>query len=369
MKTPRPPLIEYVAASATVQRFLPYIGLDPHQFVLFLRLLRTLSERREFMGNLGVDRFALSLMAASAAVFMGVPMGLFALAQPPVAVFLLINLAAVSGLLLLLVLQEAANTLFNPVEVSVLAHQPVDPPTLVAARITHVLVIVWYLVPALTLPAALCGLMLKEARWTYPLTHFGAGLLTGLFVAFLVCAFYGWLFRFVPASRLKSVTLWLQVLVFGSLPAMGALIGAGMKSLRNLSLGLTGWSWMPLVWFVAIGLLGSRGAPPSMSWQGLLAIALTTVVIWLGLRSFSGSYLQESADMIRGSSRLRRGKDAAECPSARRSVHHRITGRRGRIQLCEQTDDAGLAVPAHGVSHGALHGNVFRIFFARKGKP
>jgi ABC-2 type transport system permease protein len=304
MKTPRPPLIECGAASAAVQRFLRYIGLDPHQFVLFLRLLRTLSERGEFMGNLGVDRFALSLMTALAAVFFGVPMGLLALAQLPAAVFLLVNLSAVSCLLLLLILPEAANTLFNPVEISVLAHQPVDPPTFVAAKITHVLVIVCYLVPALTLPPALCGLMLKEARWMYPLTHLAAGLLAGLFVAFLVCASYGWLFRFVPASRLKSVTLWLQILVFGSLPAMGALIGAAVKSLRNLNLVLAGWSWLPLVWFVAIGLLGSRGAPPSMSWQGLLAIVLTAAVIWLGLRSFSGTYLQETAGMIRGPSRL-----------------------------------------------------------------
>jgi len=306
MKTPRPPLTEYIAATTAAQRLLRYTGLDPEQFVLLLRLLRTLSERQEFMGNLGVDRFALSLMAGGVAVFIGVPMGLLALSQLPAAVFLLVNLAAVSCLLLLLILQEAANTLFNPVEVSVLAHQPIDPPTLIAARITHVLLIVWYLVPALTLPAALGGLMLKDARWTYPLTHFGAGLLAGLFVAFFVCALYGWLFRFVPASRLKSVTLWMQALVFGALPAAGALVGAGLRSLRNLNLGLAGWSWMPLLWFVAIGLLGSRAALPSMGWQGLLAILLTAAVIWLGLRSLSGGYIQESADMIRGS--LRKGK-------------------------------------------------------------
>jgi hypothetical protein len=60
---------------------------------------------------------------------------------------------------------------------------------------------------------------------------------------------------------------------------------------------------MPLVWFVAVGLLGSRGTPPSMSWQGIPALVVTAAVIWLGLRSFSGRYLQESAGMIRGASK------------------------------------------------------------------
>lgn len=234
-------------------------------------------------------------------------MGLLALLHIPTAAFLSINLTVVGVMLLMIVLPEAANTLYNPVEVSILAHQPIHPPTLIAARITHVLVIVLYLVPALTLPSAVSGLLLKDTRWIYPLTHFAAGLLLGVFVTFMICGLYGWLFRFVPAGRLKSVVLWLQALSFGIFPLMGMLIGTALESVRGLNPNLAGWSWLPPIWFLSIGLLGSRGAALSLSWLGLPALALTSAAIWLGLRGFSGRYLQESAGMIR--QRSDRGKE------------------------------------------------------------
>jgi hypothetical protein len=57
---------EQLAARGPAQRFLRGMGLDSRQFVLFLRLFRTLSERQELMGIIGVSRFNVSFLALCA---------------------------------------------------------------------------------------------------------------------------------------------------------------------------------------------------------------------------------------------------------------------------------------------------------------
>jgi hypothetical protein len=298
MEAPRP-MLERIAGFPVVQRLLSAVGIEPQQFRLFLRLLRTLSERQEFMGNLGVNRFAIAYLALFYLIFIGLPMGLMVLARFATPVYLLINLTVTTIFVLLLIVMEAPNTLFNPTEASALAHQPVHAFSYVAAKITHLLLIVLYLVPALAGPAALCGIFLKDARWFYPVTHFAAALFAGLFTAFLVCALCGWLFRVFPPSRLKNVSLWLQLLGFAAMPALGGIIGGLVASLHRAQFDVSRWAWFPLSWFVEVGLLGTRVGARQLGWLGLLSMVLTAVVIWLGLRGFSKEYLQRVPAMLR----------------------------------------------------------------------
>jgi len=307
MKEPPLPMLERIARLRVLQRLLSAVGVEPRQFQLFLRLLRTLSERQEFMGNLGVNRFAIAYLALFYLIFIGLPMGLMVLARFATPVYLLVNLTVTTIFVLLLTVMEAPNTLFNPTEASVLAHQPVHAFTYVAAKITHLLLVVLYLVPALAGPAALCGIFLKDARWFYPVTHFAAALLAGLFTAFLVCALCGWLFRVFPPSRLKNVSLWLQVLAFAAMPALGGIIGGLVASLHRAQFDVSRWAWLPLSWFVEFGLLGTRVGARQLGWLGTLSIVLTAGVIWFGLRGFSKEYLQQMPGMIREhSGRVRR---------------------------------------------------------------
>lgn len=306
MKDGRAPLVERFAGYSAVQRLLSSFGLDSQQFLLFLRLLRTLSERQEFMGNLGVDRFLLAYLALFYAFLVGVPLGLLVFLRLSAPLYLLCDLIVTFVLILMMVVAEAANTLYNPVEASVLAHQPVHSLTYAAAKITHVLMIVLYLVPALSVPPALMGLLLEGASWSWPVTHFTAALFTGLLSAFLVCALYGWLFRLLPPTWLKAVSLWLQACVVGLFPVMGGIAGGLIKSLRGANLEVSRWSWMPLTWFVKLGLLGHTGARWALGWQGLLSIVVTAVVVWFGLRSFSGTYFSEASSLVQGFSHGKR---------------------------------------------------------------
>ncbi len=322
MRNEEAPLIERLARSGPAQHLLARIGLDPAQFVLFLTLLRTLGERQEFMGNLGINRLELGVITGFYAVFVGTPVGLVVFLKLSAPLFLLCSLSVTLALTLLIVVGEAANTLFNPTEAAVLAHRPVHSLTYAAAKIAHLLIVVLYLVPALTIPPAIFGLALLDARWFWPITHLAAGLLAGFFAAFLVCALYGWLYRFVPSRRLKSLSLWIQILPYAAMPALGGLVGGLIESLRGANFDMSRWSWVPLVWFVAVGLLGSRSTSEGVGWEGLLALGFTSLAIWMGLRSFSGRYFSEVVGVTSGSGRASHSKSRMLLKAAIR----RLTG-------------------------------------------
>jgi hypothetical protein len=69
---------ERMAGKKAAQEVLRRLGLDPRQFILFLGLFRTLSEREELAGSIGVNRFNLSYLALYAAALGMLPWTLVA---------------------------------------------------------------------------------------------------------------------------------------------------------------------------------------------------------------------------------------------------------------------------------------------------
>ena len=300
MKDKLDTFFEQLAGTAPAQRLLRHMGLKPRQFVLFLALFRTLSEREELTGGIGVNRFNLSYLALCAAGLGMLPWSLVALSGIPSSLYLLANLLLAFALTFLIMIREAASVLFNPVGSSVLAHCPVHSPTYTAAKIVHILLAVFYLISGLTLYPALTGIMLKGARWFWPATHFAAAVLIGLWTAFLICAFYGLLIRLLPAYRLKSISMWIQLIAFLSFVSVPIYFPAFWMWLLARKFEATQWTWLPLTWFAEFGLLGCHHASWRLSGTGALSIAASLLIIWLGLHSFSGIYLSESTAMVQG---------------------------------------------------------------------
>jgi hypothetical protein len=305
---------ERLAGKESAQRFLHRMGLDPRQFVLFLGLFRTLSERGEFAGGIGVSRFNIAYLALYAAAIGVIPwLGLAGVL--PARTFLIVNLSVVFAFSFLIIIREAPNSLFNPVEVSILAHNPVHTPTYAAAKIAHLLLAVLYLVSGFALYPALIGALVnKETRWFWPATHLAAAFLIGLWTAFLICALYGLLRRIVPANLLKGISMWIQLLTLIGFTAI--LIFFPVSIFRLLLLGFQSdrWTWLPLTWFVELGRLGCRNAVWQLEWHGVLSIAATTVIIGYGLCSFSDTYFAESSSMVEGGA----GRDRKKTILARR---------------------------------------------------
>jgi hypothetical protein len=90
------PFFERLARTAPAQKLLYRIGLHPKQFVLFLGLLRTLSEREEYMGLIGADRFAISYLAIFIAILGGLASTTIVISQKvPAPAYLLAHLAII----------------------------------------------------------------------------------------------------------------------------------------------------------------------------------------------------------------------------------------------------------------------------------
>jgi hypothetical protein len=115
-------------------------------------------------------------------------------------------------LLFSIVISETSNTLVNPVEALILAHQPVNGATYTAAKLAHILTILLYLVQGLNAIPATAGLFLKPFRWSYPFLHMAAVAGAGLSIVLFCCGLFGWLIRFVPAARLKSAARFAEFL-------------------------------------------------------------------------------------------------------------------------------------------------------------
>ena len=300
-----------------VRKLFGSLGINPHQYRLLLDLFALLGERMEFMGlTFGLNRavgwyFAMSVFFALVA-FVGISL--------PGYLFLMIAYTLIFVLYLLLT--DAANSIMNPDEASVLAHQPIRGATYVAAKVTHLLVLVAVIVPALNLLPALAGLYIKGARWFYPCTHLLAAYLAGLFVAFLVCSIYGWLFIIISPRKLKNAVLGLQLAAFPVMAIFNALAMQGEQGMQRLLPRVLGSSWMPWRWFVALGLLGHAKYPSFSTWEATAAFLITLAFIGFGLRAFRTDYLIKVSAMVQGSavSKKRRARIPLFYPLVRRLV-------------------------------------------------
>ena len=262
--------VEQILRGPRVSRLLESLGVDSRRYWLLLDLFGQLSERGEMLDELGRNGVALKMMVGLCAVFSGLFSILSVVMQPALATYSSSFLILTALLLLVVLLQEAGNSLVNPVEGLVLAHQPINGATYTSAKLTHLARIVLYLVPALNAIPAFAGLLLKEAGWSYPAIHLLAAFAIGLVAACLCCALYGWLMRFVPARRLKAAAQ-----LVGSM-AFVALIG--WQKIQELLAGFNLPSWLP--------------AQAAARWSlGLALGAAGSAIVVLGIRTLSADYL------------------------------------------------------------------------------
>ena len=276
-------------------------GIDPRRYWLLFDLFATLGRRQE-MAMLGADY---SLRSAALLLFLlsvfGSVVGVLTGASP--AGYLLFFVGFAAFILAVHLVSEVAESLVNPVVELTLAHQPVNAATWSAAKLSHLLKVVVYLVGAMNGVPAVAGVLLSDAGWgatlAYPAVHLLAALGVGLVVALLCCSLFGWLVRFVPVRRLKAVAAAAQVLPLVAF--WGFHLAGGFGAGRELQ----GWAAsleLPAALQAAVeampgglrGLLGTAGA----------VVAAGTV--GFGLRALSSDHLLRVAGQMRSGVRTPR---------------------------------------------------------------
>jgi len=287
-----------VLRGPAVSRALARFGVDPKRYWLLVDLFGAMSERQEVMDQLGRNNAAMGMAGIFYLVLSGIltVVSVIAHATPAthLAMFLLFTVFLFSGILL----SEAGNSLVNPTEGMVLAHQPINGATYTAAKLSHLLRIVVFLTPALNGIPALGGLALPKAHWYYPLVHLSAAFAVTTTVALACCAVFGWLMRFIPAKRLKAAGQF-----------AGAVPLAGMAWMGQLPKFFAHVPWRAVVPASPTGRLALLCA------CGFAAVA----AVIFGLRSLSADYLLRVSAMSRGGARGGAG--------SRRSMAASIVGR------------------------------------------
>jgi hypothetical protein len=274
--------VNRVLRGPRASRFLQQFGIDPKRYWLLMDLFDELSDRGEILDQLGRNGIALKSVVLIYFVLSAI-LGAALLLSPQTTVtiyfftFLGLTVLFLTSTLLL----EGANSLINPTEALILAHQPINGATYTAAKLSHLLRIVLLFVPGLDGLPALGGLLLKGAPWYYPFLHLAAAFAVGLISALSCCALFGWMVRFIPVRRLKAAGQLAGSLPFFCMAWSGQIAGRIEKMHSHLSLPV-----QPAVrWGVAI-----------------VTGAAMVAAVALGLRSLSADYLTRVSGLIRGGS-------------------------------------------------------------------
>ena len=266
-------------------------GVDVRRFWVLVDLFETLGARQEVvaMGNDYSMRglmhiwFILSAIASVLAAAAGAAPG----------VYLAGFLALTAFQLGVLLMPEIAESLVNPVDGLILAHQPVDGATWSGAKLAHLTKIVAYAVTGMNAVPALVGLALPHGgaalRFAYPPLHFLVALGAGLVFALLCCSLFGWLVRIVPVRRLKAAAATVQIL------PMLVIFGFHMRGLVWET--VAGW-WAairpPASWLDAVEAV--PGGPATI--LAPVAVAVATAAGVFGLRAFSRDHLIRVAGLM-----------------------------------------------------------------------
>jgi len=273
------PFVNLTALRPKATPILDACGVDVKRFWLLVDLFNQISERGEMMDQLGRNGVALKGAAIVYFVFSALLGVAFVATRLPVMAYFGIFMALTALLLVSVLISEAGNSLLNPAEAMVLAHQPITGATYTAAKLSHLLSIVLYLVPGINLVPAVAGLLLKNAPWYYPFLHLAGAFAVGLVSALFCCALFGWMLRFVPVKRLKATGQFA-----GTLPLLVMMFGRrGGTLLRRLPIAAV----MP--------------NDPVIRWGiGIALSAAGVAAVIFGLRSLTADFLIRVASFARG---------------------------------------------------------------------
>ncbi len=209
---------------------------------------------------------------------------------------------------------SAGEILFNPAEVDILLHRPIEPRALLWAKMRVLVEVSLWMGAAFNLAGFWVGTLAPNGNIWFPLVHAGSMLLQILFCVSCVVVVYQVCLRWFGRERLDAIMVMAQVVVSMAAVLGGQILPQMIAREGDLThVAESAW-WIGLVppaWFAGIDdALAGSGATSSWLLAGV-ACASTAMILWLALAKLSQSYgvglqtLNETAGAVK---RKRRGR-------------------------------------------------------------
>ena len=273
-------------------------GIEPRRYWILVDLFNTLGARQEVAGmDYGAMHAGMIVWFVLSSLISFV---MFAAGSTP-GMYLVVFLAITVFQVTVILVAEVSESLVNPVAGLILAHQPVNGATWSGAKLTHLIVVVVYIVTGINGVPALVGVLLPHTdrfvRLVYPPAHFLLALGAGLVVALLCCSLFGWLVRFVPVRRLKAAAALMQTVPMLCIFGFSYLREFGAELLRRADSIV-----LPAAW-IAAGETMPGGFPALL---GAAGVAVATGAAVFGLRALSVDHLIRVSGLMQSPTGMRR---------------------------------------------------------------
>ncbi|MBP88800.1 MAG: hypothetical protein CMJ64_19160 [Planctomycetaceae bacterium] len=195
--------------------------------------------------------------------------------------FALMALGASALVIVTSIIVEFNEVVLDPSDLEIIGHQPVPVRTYSAARVTNLLVYVFYITLSTSIVPAIVGMGLRDASWWFFPTFLLAAFACNLFASGAIIVLYAWMFGGRPGESLQEILAWTQAaLMFLTFYGGQAVLRDTNDRLEMLAYHLPEWvAYTPLAW-MADFVISSEGGFAVTKWWIFAASVPAAIGVW-----------------------------------------------------------------------------------------
>lgn len=191
------------------------------------------------------------------------------------------------------VASSAGEVLFNREEADILLHRPIEPRSLLWAKVSVLVQVSLWLAAAFNVTGLFVGAV-SSRSWVFPLVHALSTALSVLFCVGFVVLTYQLCLRWFGRDRLERFMTWVQVLVSVGFVAAAQIVPRALTQAgRVLEIRTEAW-WLALVppgWFAGLDDLLAGSRTPHAWFLAIIAVSATALVAWAAFGKLARGYL------------------------------------------------------------------------------
>ncbi len=183
--------------------------------------------------------------------------------------------------------------LFNPEEAEVLLHRPIEPRSLLSAKLQTI----GFFSLAMAVAINLCGLVVgaldTAAGWRFLPVHVVALALEVLFTTGSIVLAYNLCLRWFGRERLDNFMTAVQVVLAVGIMAAGQIVPRMLRGLDFAHVQVPQWMLVfPPVWFAALDAVLTGDFAMQMLVPAAAGLVATALVVWFGVVKLASTYEQ-----------------------------------------------------------------------------